>query len=245
MGNALKEAYMSTHISAGAGDIASSILLPGDPLRAKYIAETFFENPVCFNRVRGMYGFTGHYKGHRISVMGTGMGIPSISIYINELLSEYGCKTLIRVGTCGSMNEKIGLKDIILAQAACTDSSFLNNIFPGTYAPIANFELLQTAHNLAANRGTKAYTGLIKSSDMFYGETTPGAERWAQYGVLGVEMEAAALYTFAAKYGAKALAMCSVSDSGFAKEELTSEERERTLDTMITLALDTIVACED
>ena len=149
------------------------------------------------------------------------------------------------MGTCGSFKPEIGLKDIILAQGACTDSSFLNNIFPGTYAPIANFELLKTAYDLAAERNLRTFTGLIKSSDMFYFEPAYGDDRWAQYGVLGVEMEAAALYTWAAKHGAKALAMCSVSDSGFVKEELTSEERERTLNDMITLALDTAIACEE
>lgn len=237
---------MSTHIGAGRGDIAQSILLPGDPLRAKYVAEKFLEDPVCFNEVRGMYGYTGTYRGKRLSAMGTGMGIPSISIYVNELIQEYGCQNLIRVGTCGSLKKEIGLKDLILAQGACTDSAFLSYLFPGSYAPVANFDLLRTAYDLARERELKAYVGLVKSSDMFYGEyDQPGAEHWADYGVLGVEMEAAALYTIAAKYGVRALAVCSVSDSGYLDTELTSEERERALDDMLLLALDTAVQFTD
>lgn len=233
---------MSTHINAPAGSIAPRILLPGDPLRAKYIAETFLEDPVQFNSVRGMLGFTGTYKGVPVSVMGTGMGIPSISIYIEELMAEYGVKTLIRVGTCGSMRAEIGLRDIILAQGACTDNGFLNYIFPGTYAPIADFDLLRTAYDIAAEKGIRAFTGLIKSSDMFYGETgVPGADNWAKYGVLGVEMEAAALYTHAAKHGCKALAVCSVSDSLVTGEEIDAAARERSLNDMITVALDTAI----
>ncbi|MDD3429953.1 MAG: purine-nucleoside phosphorylase [Oscillospiraceae bacterium] len=234
---------MSTHIGAAKGDIAESILLPGDPLRAKYIAEKFFDNPIQFNNVRGMLGYTGTYKGKRVSTMGTGMGIPSISIYVTELLKEYGCKNLVRVGTCGGLLPEIGLKDIILAQGACTDNAFLN-IFPGHYAPIANFDLLRTAHDLACQRNIKTYVGLVKSSDMFYYENVPGSEYWTQYGVIGVEMEAAALYTIAAKYKARALAICSVSDSAFIDHELTALERERNLDNMLTLALDTVLAID-
>lgn len=231
---------MSTpHNKAQMGDIAESILLPGDPLRAKYIAENFLTDAVCFNDVRGMLGFTGTYKGKRISAMGTGMGIPSISIYVNELIRFYSVKNLIRVGTCGAFQEGIGLKDIILGMGACTDNGFLRRIFPGDYAPIADFELLNTAYEKAQEKGTKTYVGLLKSSDMFYGERPAGSELWAQYGVIGVEMEAAALYTIAAKYKAKALAICSVSDGSKLKAELTSEEREKSLSDMITLALDT------
>ncbi len=233
---------MSTpHIKAQMGEIAESILLPGDPLRAKYIAEKFFENPVLFNDVRGILGYTGMYKGKRVSVMGTGMGIPSISIYATELVKFYGVKNLIRVGTCGSFREEIGLKDIILAEGCCTDSGFLRHIFPGDYAPIADFDLLNTAYEKATARGTKTFVGLVKSSDMFYGEAAPGMENWVKYGVLGAEMEGAALYTIAAKYKCRALCICSVSDGAKLKTELTSEERERSLDEMITLALDTVI----
>ncbi len=233
---------MSTHINAPVGSTAPRILLPGDPLRAKYIAENFLENAVQFNNVRGMLGYTGTYQGVPVSVMGTGMGIPSISIYVEELMAEYGVKTLIRVGTCGSMHKEIGLRDLILAQGACTDNAFLSYIFPGTYCPIADFDLLRTAYDITKAKGIRTFTGLLKSSDMFY--TDPdvhGADKWAQYGVLGVEMEAAALYTHAAKHGCKALAICSVSDSLVTGEEIDADARERTLNNMITVALDTAV----
>lgn len=233
---------MSTpHIKANIGEIAEGILLPGDPLRAKYIAETFFEEPVLFNDVRGILGYTGTYKGKRVSAMGTGMGIPSISIYATELVRFYGVKNLIRVGTCGSFKEEIGLKDIVLGMGCCTDSGFLRHIFPGDFAPIADFDLLNTAYEKATEHGKKVYVGLLKSSDMFYGDTMFGSENWIKYGAIGVEMEGAALYTIAAKYKARALSMCSVSDSRFIKVKLTSEEREKSLNDSIKLALDTII----
>lgn len=233
---------MSTHINAAPGSIAPRILLPGDPLRARYIAENFLQQPVQFNNVRGMLGFTGTYGGKTVSVMGTGMGIPSISIYVNELMNDYGCETLIRVGTCGSLRADIGLRDLILGQAACTDNAFLNYMFPGTYAPIADFDLLRAAHDIAEAKGIRAFTGLLKSSDMFYGEQdVPNAGNWKKYGVLGLEMEAAALYTFAAKYGRRALAICSVSDSLVTGEEIDAAARERSLNNMITVALDTAI----
>ena len=227
------------HISANKGDIAESILLPGDPMRAKYIADTFLTDVVCFNEVRGMLGFTGMYKGKRISAMGTGMGIPSISIYATELMTQYGCKNLIRVGTCGSLRPEIDLNDIILAQGACTDSAVMERLFPGTYAPIADFELLKAAYELAIERGIKPHVGLVKSGDTFYNDyTLEGADRWVLHGVLGLEMEAAALYMLAARYSAKALAICTVSDSVLHKNELSSDDRERSLNNMITIALD-------
>lgn len=227
------------HNRAEKGDIAESILLPGDPLRAKYIAEKFFDEPVLFNDVRGMLGFTGKYKGKRVSVMGTGMGIPSISIYVNELMDVYGCKNLIRVGTCGALLPEIGLKDVILGMGCCTDNGYVRHVFPGDFAPTPNFELLNTAYDKAIELGVKPFVGLFKSSDLFYREDVPGVEMWLKYGVIGAEMEGAALYTFAAKYRARALVMATVSDSMYVKEELTSAERERSLDNMITIALDT------
>ncbi len=232
---------MSTpHNRANPGDIAESILLPGDPLRAKYIAEKFFDEPVLFNDVRGMLGYTGKYNGKRISVMGTGMGIPSISIYVNELIDQYGCKNLIRVGTCGGLLPEMGLKDVAMAIGCCTDSGFLRHIFPGDYAPTANFEMLNTAYDKATEMGIKVHVGLFKSSDLFYFEDIAGGpEMWLKYGVIGVEMEGAALYTAAARGRARALVMASVSDKPGVKEELTSEERERSLDNMITIALNT------
>ena len=231
---------MSTpHNKAEKGDIAESILLPGDPLRAKYIAEKFFENPVCFNDVRGMLGFTGTYRGKRISVMGTGMGIPSISIYVTELMEQYGCKTLIRVGTCGAFVPEIGLKDVILGSGCCTDNGFLRHVFPGDYAPTPDFELLNTAYEKAIEHKVKPHVGLFKSSDLFYFEdVSGGADKWLKYGVIGAEMEGAALYTWAEKFRCRALVMATVSDSMFIKEELSSEERERSLDNMIKIALD-------
>ncbi|GHV47363.1 purine nucleoside phosphorylase DeoD-type [Spirochaetia bacterium] len=229
------------HNRALEGEIAESILLPGDPMRAKYIAETFFENPVCFNDVRGMLGFTGQYKGKRVSVMGTGMGMPSLSIYVTELVKFYGVKNLIRVGTAGSCQEKVKIRDLLIAQGACTDNGFLRKAFSGDYAPIADFELLNRAYEKAVERKIPHHVGLIRSSDMFYHEPCVGEENWAKYGVLGVEMESALLYTIAAKYRARALALTVVSDSPFVTEILSSEEREQSLGEMIRLALDTII----
>ena len=232
---------MSTpHIRAKDGDFAEGILLPGDPLRAKYIAENFLENAELVTDVRGILGYTGTWKGKRVSVMGTGMGMPSISIYVNELINEYGVKNLIRIGTCGSAREEIKLKDVILAEGCCTDSGMLD-VFPGDFAPIANFDLLNTCYEKSLERGNNTFVGLMKSSDCFYCEKLPGDDLWFKYGVLGVEMEGAALYTIAAKYGVRALMLCTVSDSFFDKRELTSEEREKSLNDMIELALDTVI----
>ena len=229
------------HIMAENGDIAEGILLPGDPLRAKYIAEKFFEAPVLFNDVRGILGYTGSYKGHRVSAMGTGMGIPSIGIYVNELISKYGVKKLIRIGTCGGMQPEIGLKDIILATGCATDSGFLRHTFSGDFAALADFQLLNKAYDKAAERGIGVQVGAMKSSDMFYAEPMPGDDYWAAYGILGVEMEGACLYALAAKYGVRALTMATVSDNLIDGSVMTSEERERTLDEMILIALDTLI----
>ncbi len=237
---------MSTHIGAQPGEIAKGILLPGDPRRANYIAENFLENPVQFNNVRGMLGFTGNYKGKRVSVMGTGMGMPSISIYATELFRDYGVEAAIRIGTSGSMDPDIHIKDVILAQGACTDSMINQSIFGGTYCPTSDFELLRTAYKKAQNLGIKTWVGNVLSSDMFYQEelTCELANAiWRKYGVMCAEMESAALLTLAKKYNARALAMVTVSDSIVAKEpELTPEEREQSLKDMITIALETI--CE-
>lgn len=227
------------HIGAERGDIAERILLPGDPLRAKYIADRFFEHPVLFNEIRGMLGYTGNYKGRRVSVMGTGMGIPSVSIYVTELIEQYGVSRLIRVGTCGAVQPELKLGDIIFASGCCTDSGFLRHIFPGDFAPLADFEMLNTAYEIAWSRGRHIFVGLLKSSDMFYPEAAAGDDYWRKYGVLGVEMEGAALYTLAAKHGVKALVAATVSDSPFDEKEMTGEERERSLDDMIAIALDT------
>lgn len=233
---------MSMHLEAKAGDIAERILLPGDPLRAKYIAEKFFENPVCFNKVRGILGYTGTYKGEKISVMGTGMGIPSISIYVNELCRDYGVKTMIRVGTCGTFRpQEIGLRSVVLALGCSTTSDLNKRIFPGTYCPVADFEMVKTAYEIAKERELKVFVGNALSSDAFYEEPDPKSARWAEYGVLIAEMEGAALYTLAKKYGARAMMAATVTDGVPGEPELTSAERELTLDNMITLALDTAI----
>ena len=231
---------MSIHIGAKKGDIAEAILLPGDPLRAKYIAETFLENAVCYNEVRGMYGFTGTYKGKKISVQGTGMGQPSISIYINELMTEFGAKILIRVGSCGAMQPELKLRDIILAQTVSTDSNINNLIFKGRdYAPCADFSLLRTAWEIATERKSPVAVGNVVCSDCFYHDHQEATQTWIDYNILAVEMETSALYTLAAKFRRKALAILTVSDSLVTKQETTSEEREKTFNGMIELALET------
>jgi purine-nucleoside phosphorylase len=233
---------MSVHIGAKEGEIAESVLLPGDPLRAKYIAETFLENVKCYNQVRGMYGFTGTYQGKQVSVQGTGMGIPSASIYINELISSYGVKNLIRVGTCGAIQKDVKVRDVLLAQAACTDSSMNRNTFPGyDYSPIANFDLLRKAYEIGVGKGLNIRVGNVLSADMFYSNTPEMTIKLANYGVLAVEMEAAALYTIAAKFGVNALTILTVSDHIITGEETTSEERQTTFNEMIEVALNTVV----
>ena len=230
---------MSIHIEAKQGDIANTILLPGDPLRAKFVAETFLEDIVCYNEIRGMFGFTGTYKGKRVSVQGTGMGIPSISIYANELITEYGVQNVIRIGTCGAMQEDIHLKDVILAMSASTDSSMnkirFNNM---DFAPTASFSLLLKAYNNAVKEDIPVKVGNILSTDTFYGDNPDDWKHWAKFGVLAVEMEAAALYTLAAKYKVNALAILTVSDSLITHELTTAEERQKTFLKMIEIALE-------
>lgn len=233
---------MSVHINAKQGDIAESILLPGDPLRAKYIAETFLEDSTCYNQVRGMLGFTGTYKGKRVSVQGTGMGIPSISIYVNELIREYGVKNLVRVGSCGAIQKDIKVRDVILAMTSCTDSNINRLAFPGfDYAPCANFELLQKAYQVGTQKGMPVRVGNILSADIFYRDSLEMVEKLGNYGVLAVEMETTALYTLAAKYGVNALSILTVSDHIFTGEETTAEERQTTFNDMIVMALDALI----
>ena len=227
------------HIMANKGDIADTVLLPGDPLRAKFIAENFLENSVCYNKVRGMYGFTGTYKGKRISVQGTGMGMPSHSIYVNELINVYGAKTLIRIGTAGSINNDVNIRDIVLAQSASTNSGINNRRFDGmNFAPTANFELLYKSYNIAQNKGINAKVGNVLSSDLFYDDTNQPIELWASYGTLAVEMETAELYTLAARYGARALAVLTISDHILKAEQTSPEEREKSFTNMIEIALE-------
>lgn len=230
---------MSVHIGAKPGEIASTVLLPGDPLRAKFIAETFLENPVCYNEVRGMYGFTGIYKGKKISVQGTGMGLPSMSIYANELIESYGVKTLVRVGTCGSIQEDVGVRDVILAIGASTNSGINKARFKGMdFAATASFELLRQAYDISVGKDISVKVGNVLSSDLFYNDDPEAWKLWAKYGVLAVEMEAAALYTLGAKYGVDTLAILTVSDSLVTGEETTSDERQTTFNKMIEVALE-------
>ena len=231
---------MSTpHIGAKAGDIAETILLPGDPLRAKHIAETFLEDIVCYNQIRGMLGFTGTYKGKRVSVQGTGMGMPSISIYVHELINVYGVKNLIRVGSCGAMQPELKLRDVVIAMAASTNSGINNQRFSGmNFAPTASFKLLKQAYDSAIAKGIDVKIGNILSSDVFYNDNPEAWKLWASYGVLAVEMEAAALYTVAAKFGVDALAICTVSDSLVSHQEDPAEAREKSYTQMFEIALE-------
>jgi purine-nucleoside phosphorylase len=232
---------MSVHIGAKENEIAETVLLPGDPLRAKYIAETFLENATCYNEVRGMLGFTGTYKGERISVQGTGMGVPSISIYINELMRSYGVQQLIRVGTCGAIQKDVKVRDVILAMSASTDSQMNRLTFGGVdFAPTANFELLKKAYETGIEKGLNLKVGNIFTADMFYNDNAE-LEKWAQYGILGIEMESAALYTLAAKFNRKALSVLTVSDHILTGEETTAEERQTTFNDMIVVALDSAI----
>ncbi|MBC2580465.1 purine-nucleoside phosphorylase [Clostridium sp. DJ247] len=232
---------MSIHINAKENQIAESILLPGDPLRAKFIAENFLEDVICYNEVRGMYGFTGIYKGKKVSVQGTGMGIPSISIYVNELIQSYGVKNLIRVGTCGSFQESVRIRDIVIGMAASTDSNINKIRFDGRdFAPTASFKLLKKAYDFSVEKGLDPKVGNIFSSDTFYHDNPDDWKQWAKFGCLAVEMEAAGLYTLAAKYNVDALAILTVSDHIVTGEATTAEERQKTFTSMIEVALDTV-----
>lgn len=230
---------MSVHIGAKKGDIAETILLPGDPLRAKWIAETFFENPFCFNEVRGMYGYTGTYQGKRISAMGSGMGIPSISIYANELIKDFEVKNLIRVGSAGSYQKHVGIRDVVLAMAASSTSGVNELRFGGAdYAPTADFGLFMKAVEAAKAKNIPIKAGNVLSSDEFYEDDIESYKKWSKFGVLCVEMEAAGLYTVAAKHNVNALAILTISDSLVTGERTSSKERETTFKSMIEIALE-------
>ncbi len=232
---------MSIHIGAKNGEIAETVLLPGDPLRAKYIAEKFLENAVCYNEVRGMYGFTGNYNGRKVSVQGTGMGIPSCSIYINELISEYNVQNLFRVGTCGALQTDLKIGDVILAMTASTDSQVNKINFNGMdYAPSADFSLLQKAFNAAKEMNINAGVGSVLSADSFYNDDPDYWKIWADYGVLAIEMETSALYTLAAKHKRNALSILTVSDNLVTGEAAASEQREKSFMNMIKIALETV-----
>lgn len=234
---------MSVHIGAKQGEIADKILLPGDPLRAKYIAETYLKDIMQYNDVRGMLGFTGTYKGERVSVQGTGMGVPSISIYVNELIQSYDVKKLMRVGTCGAIKEDIHVRDVILAQGATTDSQVNKLIFKGVdYAPLADFDLLKNAYDTTKEKGLNVRVGNVFTSDSFYRDNAKELnERLAKYNVLAVEMETSALYTLAAKFNRQALSILTVSDHIITGEETTAEERQTSFHDMMEIALETII----
>ncbi len=232
---------MSVHIEAKKGEIAETVLLPGDPMRAKWIAETFLENPICYNDVRGMLGFTGTYKGKKVSVQGTGMGIPSALIYAHELINDYGVKNLIRVGSAGSYQKEVKIRDIVIAMAASTNSGLNTIRFNGAdYAPTASFELFEKALHIANKKGIKIKAGNILSSDEFYADEFESYKKWADYGVLCVEMETNGLYTVAAKHKVNALSILTISDSLVTGERTTADEREQTFKEMIEIALGTL-----
>lgn len=237
--------YPTPHINATPKDFAKTVLMPGDPLRAKFIAENFLENARLINNVRGIQGYTGEYKGTKISVMASGMGMPSIGIYSYELYNFFGVENIIRVGSAGGMTERVKLRDIVLALGACTDSAYAGQYgLSGTFAPIADFTLLKKAAENAEQKGLQYHVGNILSSDRFYGDDTEASSKWSKMGVLAVEMEAAALYMNAARAGKKALAICTVSDHLLTGESTSAEERQTTFTAMMELALDTALDME-
>jgi purine-nucleoside phosphorylase len=235
---------MSTHIGAAPGEIAERVLMPGDPLRAKWIAETFLEGATCYSEVRGMYGFTGRWSGVEVSVQGSGMGMPSASIYAHELLDGYGVRTLVRVGTCGALVPDLALRDVVAASGSATDSNMNRFRFDGLfeYAPVADFGLLRTAVEIAERRDVPVRVGPVLAADAFYTDRPDLYDRLADYGVLAVEMESAALYTIAARFRARALTLLTVSDQLKTGERTTAQEREQTFSRMVEIALDAVVA---
>ncbi|MBU2868772.1 purine-nucleoside phosphorylase [Pacificibacter marinus] len=226
------------HISAAKGDIAETVLLPGDPYRAKWAAETFLDNPKLVNEVRGMFGFTGTYKGNPVTIHGSGMGMASLSIYANELITEYGAKTLIRIGSCGAMQEAVNIRDVIIAMTASTLSTPSRGIFKEiNFAPCADYDLLEKAVAAARAKGTTTHVGNIYSSDVFYDERPDLNDIMIRHGILGVEMEAAELYNLAARHSVRALAVLTVSDHLITHEALPSSERESSFGDMVEIAL--------
>lgn len=231
----------TAHNTAQVGDFAKTVLMPGDPLRAKFIAETFLEAPRLVNDVRGVQGYTGTYRGVPVSVMASGMGMPSIGIYAHELYGVYGVENILRIGSAGAISEKLPLRAVMAAQGACTNSNFSHQYgLPGHFAPIADFTLLETAVAVARELGVEMPVGNLLSTDVFY-DASASTLKWGQLGVLAVEMEAAALYMTAAYHGKRALAICSISDSLVTGEELTPAERQTTFTSMMRIALETAV----
>jgi purine-nucleoside phosphorylase len=234
---------MTIHIGAEKGDIAETVLMPGDPYRAKWAAETFLEGAVCVNKVRGMLGFTGTWKGNRVTIQGSGMGMPSLSIYVNELIKDFGATTLIRIGSAGGMVDQVGIRDVILAMTCTTLGNPSRGIFRGlNYAPCADWSLLSAAASAAEKQGATTHVGGIYSSDTFYDERADLMEQMVRHNVLAVEMEAAELYTLAARYGVRALAVLTISDHLITGEALPPEDRERTFGDMVEIALEAAFA---
>lgn len=227
------------HNGAKEGEIARTVLMPGDPLRAKYIAETYLEDAVCFNTVRNMLGYTGTYHGKKISVMGGGMGIPSIGIYSYELYNFFGVENIIRIGSAGAYADDVHVMDIVIGMGACTNSNYAHQYgLPGTFAPIADYELMQKAIDIAKQQGKTVKVGNILSSDTFYSDDAAAKDKWKAMGVLAVEMEAAALYMNAARAGKRALCILTISDHLYATEELSAKERETGFGSMMEIALE-------
>ncbi|EKT53630.1 purine-nucleoside phosphorylase [Providencia sneebia] len=230
------------HINAEMGDFADVVLMPGDPLRAKYIAETFLQDVRQVNNVRGMLGFTGTYKGRKISVMGHGMGIPSCSIYAKELITDFGVKVIIRVGSCGAVMDDVKLRDVVIGMGACTDSNVNRQRFKGhDFAAIADYDLVHNAVEAAKAKGVNVRVGNLFSADLFYSPEPDMFNVMEKYGILGVEMEAAGIYGVAAEFGARALTICTVSDHIKTGEQTTSAERQTTFNEMIEIALDSVL----
>jgi len=234
---------MTIHIGAEPDDIADVVLMPGDPYRARWAAETFLSDVTCINEVRGMLGFTGQWNGHRVTIQGSGMGMPSMSIYANELIRDFNVQTLIRIGSCGAMQPHINLRDIIIAMTATTYGTPSSSIFRDlNFAPCADYDLLSAAAEAARQRDVGVHIGGIYSSDTFYDERPDLNEQMQRHGILGVEMEAAELYTLAARYGRRALAIMTVSDHLLTKEDLPADQRERSFGDMVEIALNAAFA---
>lgn len=234
--------YPTPHINATPADIAKTVLMPGDPLRAKFIAENFLENATLFNNVRGIHGYTGTYKGHRISVMASGMGIPSMGIYSHELYNFFGVENIIRTGSAGGMQESVRVRDIVIGMGACTNSAYGHHFgLSGTFAPIASYKILKTAIEVCDELAIGYHVGNILSTDAFYSDDTEASAKWAKMGVLAVEMEAAGLYMNAARAGKNALAICTVSDHLITGEATNAEERQNSFTEMMRVALETAI----
>lgn len=238
--------YPTPHIKAAPEDFGKTVLMPGDPLRSKFIAENFLENPVLVNNVRGVHGYTGTYRGVKVSVMASGMGIPSIGIYSYELFNFFGVENIIRIGSAGAMQEKIKIRDIVIGQGACTNSNFVSQYgISGNFAPIADYKLMASAISKCEELGARYHVGNILSSDTFYSDDATATPAWMKMGVMAVEMEAAGLYMNAARAGKRALAICTISDHLLTHEETTAEERQNSFTEMMKVALETAVAAEE